>query len=271
MIRFRWVPILFGLLAPTLALAWGPQGHRIVAQIAQDGLDARAQAAVAGLLAGERNPTLAGVANWADELRYRDPDLFRRTSHWHFVDFRGGTCHYVSARDCPGGQCIIAATEQQLRLLGDPRQPRETRVQALKFVVHLLGDMHQPLHASNHADYGGNDYQIHVYGRGTNLHHVWDGLIIGREGFDTGSEAARLEQIPIARGALAIDANAPQRWAEQSCRLIDGDGLYPPSHRIDHAYLDSHRPLAERQLRLAGARLAAELNRVLGAGGRGSR
>lgn len=262
--RAATASFLIALLCPALALAWGPQGHRIVAKIAQDGLNARAQAAVAGLLAGERNPTLAGVANWADDLRYRDPDLFRRTSHWHYVDFRGGDCNYQPSRDCPNGDCVIAATEQQLRALGDIRQPRQARVQALKFVVHFIGDMHQPLHASNHDDRGGNDYQIHVYGRGTNLHHVWDGLIIGRDGFDASTEATRLEQTPIARKQLRIDANAPQRWAEQSCRLIDADELYPPSHRIEHDYLDSHRPLAERQLHLAGARLAAELNAVLG-------
>lgn len=259
------------LLCPALALAWGPQGHRIVADIAQDGLDAKARAAVDDLLAGERNPTLAGIANWADELRYRDPALFKQTSHWHYIDFRGGDCHYIAARDCPNGDCIIAATAQQLRVLGDARQPRPARVQALKFVVHLIGDMHQPLHASNHADHGGNDYQIHVYGRGSNLHHVWDGLIIGRAGFDASADAARLEQMPIARDDLRVDAAAPQRWAEQSCRLIDADALYPPSHRIEHDYLDTHRPLAETQLRLAGARLAAELNASLGYGNSRSR
>ncbi len=264
--RARLATCLFGTLLPALALAWGPNGHRIVADIAQARLDPAARAQVALLLAGEPDQSLAGIANWADDLRDNDPALFRRTSRWHFVNFHRRDCDYVPERDCPHGQCAIAAIQQQLRLLGDRHAPQTERAQALKFVVHLIGDIHQPLHTGNRADYGGNDYQINYHGRGSNLHRVWDGLILGPAGFDEAADAARLARTPLPAGALATDADAPIRWAEESCRTIDADGIYPRGHVIDRAYLQRHRALAERQLRLAGERLAAELNAVLGDG-----
>lgn len=250
--------ILTALLCPALALAWGPHGHRIVGQIAQAKLDPAARAQVAALLAGERDPTLAGVSNWADTLRWRDPELFQRSKRWHFINFHDADCSYVPARDC-----IVAATEEQLRILGNTRLPREQRAQALKFVVHFIGDIHQPLHAGNRDDHGGNDYQIRYDGRGTNLHKVWDGLVLGRAAFDPAADAQRLAETPVPAANLRTDRRAPERWARESCLAIDANAIYPPSHRIDRAYLDAHRPLAEQRLLLAGARLAAELDAVL--------
>ncbi|MBS0194197.1 MAG: S1/P1 nuclease [Proteobacteria bacterium] len=259
----RLAHILVALLCPALALAWGQHGHRIVGEIAQQRLTPRASAAVAGLLAGEREPTLAGVSNWADALRWRDPELFQRSKRWHFVNFHDRDCHYVPARDCPHGDCIVAATQEQLRVLADTRLPREQRAQALKFVVHFIGDIHQPLHAGNRDDRGGNEYQIRYRGHGTNLHKVWDGLILGQAGFDPEDDAQRLAKTQVAAAELRTDARAPERWARESCLAIDANAIYPPSHRIDRAYLGVHRSLAEQRLLLAGARLAAELNAIL--------
>ncbi|HTD28714.1 MAG TPA: S1/P1 nuclease [Xanthomonadaceae bacterium] len=256
--------LLVALLLPALALAWGPEGHRVVGELAQRQLDPQATAAVADLLRGEPEPTLAGVSNWADELRASDPDFAKRTSRWHYVNFRSSDCDYVPARDCPGGNCVIAAIDGQLRVLGDRTQPRERRVQALKFVVHFIGDVHQPFHAGGHEDRGGNDFQISYSGQGSNLHAVWDSLILEHQAPSPAAYATRIQRVSAASADLRIDADAPQRWAQESCRSIDANALYPPTHTIDDAYLAAHRPLAEQRLRLAGARLAAELNAVLG-------
>ncbi len=261
------IPIRHGLLAtlllPALALAWGPTGHRIVGELAQRQLSPQAATAVADLLRDEPEPTLAGVANWADGLRQTDPELVRRTSRWHFVDVATGSCDYVPARDCPGDNCVIAAINNQLSVLRDKSQPRAARIQALKFVVHFIGDVHQPLHSSNRPDRGANDYQISYHGHGTNLHAVWDSLILHGKAPTPGDYAARLAMTPIAVSDKQVDAGAAQRWAHESCMAIDSAQLYPSGHIIDDAYLDAHRPLAEQRLRLAGARLAAELNSVL--------
>ncbi len=255
--------LLATLLLPALALAWGPTGHRIIGELAQRQLNPQAAAAVADLLRDEPEPSLAGVANWADGLRQTDPELGRRTSRWHFVDVAPGSCDYVPARDCRGDNCVIAAINNQLGMLHDKSQPRAARIQALKFVVHFIGDVHQPLHSSNRPDRGANDYQVSYHGHGTNLHAVWDSLILYRKATTPGDYAARLAMTPVAAPDKLVDAGAAQRWAHESCMTIDAAQLYPSGHIIDDAYLDAHRALAEQRLRLAAARLAAELNSVL--------
>ena len=256
-------PLLLALLVPAIASGWGPEGHRIVGELAQRQLSPQARATVADLLQGESEPTLAGVANWADTLRDTDPELYRRTSRWHFVNFRSTDCDYVPARDCPGGDCVIAAIDSELRVLGDHTRPRAERAQALKFVVHFIGDVHQPFHAGGREDRGGNDFQVNYRGRGSNLHATWDTLIVQHQAPSPAAYAARLATTPVAAFDTRTDAGAAQRWAQESCRAINANGLYPPAHTIDDAYLGAHRALAEQRLRLAGARLAAELNATL--------
>ena len=256
--------LLIALLWPPLALAWGPEGHRIVGELAQRQLDPQAKAAVADLLRGEPEPTLAGVANWADQERDANQDFYKLTSRWHYVTFKSDGCSYVPARDCPNGDCVIAAIDNQLRVLGDRTQPRAQRVQALKLVVHFIGDVHQPFHASHGNDRGGNDFQINYHGQGSNLHAVWDTLILQGQASSPAAYAARLAATPVAAAETRTDPEAPQRWAQESCRAVDANALYPPTHTIDDAYMNAHRALAEQRLRLAGARLAAELNAVLG-------
>jgi hypothetical protein len=259
---FRHV-LLAALLWPALALAWGPEGHRIVGELAQRQLDPKAKAAVADLLSGEPEPTLAGVSNWADELRDSDPDQYRHTSRWHYVNIHASDCVYVPSRDCRDGNCVIAAIDNQLRVLGDRSQPRTNRVQALKFVVHFIGDVHQPFHAGNRDDRGANDFQTSYRGQGSNLHAVWDTLILQHQAPSPAAYAAHLAITPVAASETQTDPGAAQRWAQESCRAIDANALYPPTHTIDDGYLNAHRGLAEQRLRQAGARLAAELNAVL--------
>ena len=139
--------------------AWGPQGHRLVAALAWADLTPQAQAEVAILLAGEADPTLPGIANWADQLRAENPDLGKRSASWHYVNIGEEACQYDAARDCPGGNCVVGAIDAQLAILADRSQPVAARRQALKFVVHFVGDVHQPLHAGFGHDKGGNTVQ----------------------------------------------------------------------------------------------------------------
>jgi hypothetical protein len=273
------------LLVLTLLLAspvgaWSALGHRLIGELAQRHLSPAARAEVATLLAGEPVPTLAGVASWADGLRDADPARFRQTTRWHYVNFPAGECDYVAGRDCPGGNCVIGAIEAQRRILTDRSQPREARRDALKFLVHLVGDVHQPMHAGNRGDKGGNTFQVSLatelkpeaYARdkyvngvqGTNLHSVWDYYVLGGAGLDLDDYADRLDRQPwppaIDRGTALL----PAAWAGESCRLLDSQGLYPAQHKMDHRYLDRMRPLAEQRVRLAAYRLASLLNDTLG-------
>jgi hypothetical protein len=259
--------LLVYLLAGS-ALAWGPLGHEVVGELAQRQLDPSARAEVARLLRAEPGASLRSIATWADQLQ-NDPTraaLWRATRSQHYVNFRGPDCSYVPPRDCRDGQCVIAGLAQQVAILGDRTRSAAVRLQALKFVVHFVGDIHQPLHAGYRDDKGGNLYQVQFEGRGSNLHRVWDSGLLSRRGLDAVAYANRLDTpAAVARppaAALGIDRYV--QWARESCRLTAQPGFYPGGHRIDQVYVDAQLPLAESRLRLAGRRLAMVLNRTLG-------
>ena len=159
------------LAAPLRVMAWGAQGHQVVATIALARLSAPARAEVDRLLSLEPGATLASIATWADENR--DPP----TASWHYVNFPRNSCRYDAKRDCPDGQCVVEAINRQAEVLAS-RAPDRERLLALKYVVHFVADVHQPLHAGHADDRGGNTYQLRAFGDGTNLHALWDfGLI----------------------------------------------------------------------------------------------
>jgi hypothetical protein len=280
--RYR-ILMLTALLCPAVTLAWGPEGHRIVGELAQRQLTPLAAAAVADLLRGEPEPTLAGVSNWADELRQKDPDRFKKTQKWHYDDFPRGDCDYVPARDCPDGDCVIEQIPAQEKILADPAQPRQARIDALKFLVHFVGDVHQPLHAGYSDDKGGNDFQISLrtdippqdYAKqnyvdgvmGTNLHAVWDYYVIARHAVNASRYADELARRTTTDASAPADetgiGGGAKDWALESCRIVAAEPIYPASHKMDATYLDQMRPLAERRLVQAGRRLAALLNTAL--------
>lgn len=280
--------LLATLAASAPALAWSALGHRLVAALAERHLSPQAEAQVKLLLAGEPVPTLAGVADWADRLRDLDPERFKATSKWHYVNTPPGAgCDYVPPRDCPDGQCVIAAIEAQRKILADRSQPLEARRDALKFVVHFIGDIHQPMHANNKDDRGGNQYQISLrtdlppeeYARksyvdgvmGTNLHSIWDFYLLGTTGFGSDMAAVkpyadRLDKLPWPPMPANGPDTGPEAWAGESCRLVEARHLYPDGHKLDGAYLDTFRPLAEQRIRQAAWRLAQVLDADLGGG-----
>lgn len=247
------------------ASAWSAEGHRIVAHIADAGLSPAARAEVERLLAGEADPTLAGVATWADELRDTDPDgLGKRSAKWHYINF-DGRCGFEPPRDCKGNNCIVTQTNLLYRILADPARDPADRAMALKFVVHFVGDLHQPMHASPHDDKGGNDYQVNLGGEGTNLHRIWDGTIIKRRNLVAEDYADVLLETPLPRDPTLSSDRPVLDWALESCQLVEDGKVYPADgvHVIDEAFLEARLPVAEQRLRQAGVRLAQLLNHAL--------
>ena len=260
--------LAFALAAPP-ALAWSRQGHQLVGEVAERQLSPAALAEVQALLADEPEPSLAGVSTWADEIRAAKNPLGELSKRWHYINIPGKDCDYVPARDCPGGDCVIGAINAQARVLADRSQPKQARVEALKFLVHFVGDAHQPMHAGYPHDRGGNNHQLHYHGKGspegegTNLHGVWDYWIVQSAGLDNAAYTDRLMALP-ASADTAIGADNPARaWTLESCRLIQSEALYPRERRISDDYFSQHRPVAEMRLRLAGDRLAQLLETML--------
>lgn len=270
--------ILSALLLLTLsgqALAWSKQGHQLVGELAERELSPAAHAEVRRLLEGEPVPTLAGVSVWADEIRAESRgagnELGKKSSPWHYVNFPGEGCDYAPARDCPDGNCVIGAINAQAAILADRSRSDEDRRNALKFLVHFVGDAHQPMHAGFAHDRGGNNFQVQYRGRGkpegqgTNLHGVWDYWLLQSAGLDNAAYVERLLQSPVPADTTLDAANPPLEWTLESCRLIASEQAYPQGRRrnLGDNYLDTHRPTAERRLRQAGDRLARVINDAL--------
>ena len=252
------------------ALAWGPEGHSIVAEIAQQRLTPQAAPAVQGLLGGR---SLASIASWADDIRDQRPG----TSQWHFVDIPLDVSQYEPSRDCKPsaeGDCVVAELNRlktDLRCAGSAAG----KLDALKFAVHFVGDIHQPLHAVG-DERGGNGIPVVVFLKGlactqacktpllSNFHAAWDSDLIHAAVFAWGSYVDRLEAgwltTPAAQKA-GIDGGTPTDWAlETHAAAQTVWNLLPPDHMIGDSYFQSALPVLDRQLGVAGLRLARFLN-----------
>ena len=258
--RGLFLALVLLAMLPSLALAWGPSGHRMVASLAEQQIDANSRSEIQHLLGVVGASSLVDIANWADEMR-EDPAqsaLSRATSRLHYVNFSDSRCHYDAARICPNGQCVVAAIKRYAKVLGDRGAGDAARADALRFLVHFVGDAHQPLHDGYRPDRGGNNFQVRYKGKGTNLHTIWDSRILASRHLGWQAYARRLERPPV------VDHDDdPVDWAEQSCRITRDDGVYPTSRTIDDVYLDRMRPIVEGQVRLAAKRLADLLDRSL--------
>jgi hypothetical protein len=264
----RAVTLLAACLVVAPALAWGPLGHSVVAQLAQRHLSPAAEAEVVRLLAPDHTRLLADIANWPDQMQ-DDPDfkdLWKQTRGQHYINFHGGSdCDYVPPRDCRDGRCVVGGLQHYVAVLGDRSQPDSVRRQALKFVVHFVGDIHQPLHAGYRDDKGGNTYQVQFDGKGSNLHKIWDSRMLYTRGQDWQQYAQRLDSdfwTPLPAPIAPLD-NKYAQWAEESCRITAEPGFYPANHEITPAYVHTWLPLADQRLSEAGRRLAEVLNLAL--------
>jgi hypothetical protein len=246
--------------------------------IAADRLTPIAQTNVDWLLDGR---TLADVANWADTLTGEQA----QTAPWHYVNIPIDAAGYDRDRDCPrqpgiaaGARndrwrdCIVDRIAYWEERLSNPRLDRADRATALKFVVHFIGDVHQPLHATGAAA-GGNTIRVRAFGQADcstdparsfpcNLHSVWDARLIARKNLDDQSYVASLKELIAARGLAAQAAGTPVLWAEESLRLAKNT-LVKDGENIDDSYYRRHITVIDGRLALAGVRLAASLNRIL--------
>ena len=181
------------LLATSPALAWGPVGHRMAGDLAEPKLCPAARTEVKSLGAGE---SLAELGAWADQIR--DEPKWRSSRPWHYMNIAdlspgAGLAEARAAVDKfvhpPEGD-VLAALARYSGVLADPKKPRDERAEALRFVVHFVVDIHQPLHVGRALDHGGNDVEVRAGNRGpANLHHFWDTDVLPSKG-----PSAKLEQ-----------------------------------------------------------------------------
>jgi len=244
--------LLISLTVSSTAHAWGAEGHRLIAELADSQLTPAARSEVARLLAAEPGATMSSIATWADEVR--SPS----TGSWHYVNPPPGDCSYDRSRDCNDGKCAVEAINKQLGVLKS-KAPDSKRLTALKWVIHLVGDIHQPLHAGFKGDKGGNLYQVRAFGRGTNLHSLWDGVLIR-------NRVGGLDALRASASTSGVATPLPPRpatWAIESCKVVLSPGFYPDGRFIEQSYVDHWDPVLVGRLRSAAQRLAATLNDAL--------
>ncbi len=250
------------LVPPTPAWAWGRLGHRTSALLAESLLTPSARQAVRDLL--EPGETLADAATWADEIRRER----RHTSPWHYVNVPISEPHY-NARFCnPRTGCVVAKAEQMRRVLADSSLPKSERREALRFFVHFVQDLHQPLHVGENHDKGGNDLQVRFFNRGSNLHRVWDSSMIEKVSDNPTVWVDRLQALATPENVKKWSRGTPANWAEESFQAarthayLDPSSGKPltPGETLGQAYQKANLPIAETRLAQSGVRIAAALN-----------
>lgn len=250
------------------ARAWGPVGHAVIADVASAHIRPRTRAAVKQLL---RHSTMAGVSSWADVVREERP----QTANWHFVDIENENDDYVAARDCAPsdrGDCAIAAIERFRKVLADRTAPAAARAEALRFIIHLVGDIHQPMHSADHHDHGGNETQVAYCGQGSNLHRVRDSDMIQATGLTEEQYRAHIEGFvdALADAEVAhIQAGDPIAWVLEAHKAAVTRAYKIPANpgtKQDLCGDYTHRNLAlvDQQLARGALRLAKILDDALG-------
>lgn len=247
--------LLFALLlaSPTAAFAWGANGHRIVGRIAENHLTEEARRAVECLIGPE---TLAQVSTWPDEIR-SDPS-WKRATPWHFISIDDGETVETTARSPEGD--LLEAMPRFEAVLRDPQAGPQAKREALKFLVHFVGDVHQPLHVGRRADFGGNSVQVTWFGEASNLHTVWDSGLIDNEKLSFSEFAAFIDH-PAAEEIKTWQSSTYADWAVESKAVRErvyriGDG------KLSYQFAFDNIPLVKRRLLQAGVRLAGILNSI---------
>ena len=260
-------PAIVLLGFPFRAGAWCAWEHRVIAEIAEENLSPAARRGIKLLLG--REVKLSSVSTWADKVRY----YRSQTRPWHYVN-------WPLAEVEPGRRIIdspptniIAAIDYQINILTDRSLPEEKRAEALKYLVHFIGDIHQPLHCATGRDLGGNTVRVKWRGKETNFHSVWDGSLFGAEGGDIHFWASYLQKKITPEERAAIMRGGAYDWAVES-HGIARDFCYPQLKKkqftfiknslpeLSGDYARAARPIVRRRILKAGLRLAAVLNSI---------
>ena len=293
-------------LAPAQALAWGDNGHKVVADIAWAYLTPAAHTRISALLSHDRDRLtdndFASRSTWAD--KYRDTDrpegpIYKGTQSWHFVDIPAGAAATIPDAEkaetalCPnpkapsghpastlGQDCVVDKIRQLEAELANPATPATEQIVALKFLIHLVGDIHQPFHAIDHNDHGGNCVTLAAGHRGSmSLHSYWDSQVVtelaGPRSVDRFAKALVADITPAQKAEWQVDD--PALWAAQSAvkareigylglnvkglPTCDNPNTMAP-FKLPIAYPRAARDTAKVQLEKAGVRLAFVLNKI---------
>lgn len=273
--------VLILMVSVNCAFAWGPTGHRVVGEIAEKYLTRKAKRKIKKILDGH---SFSRVSNWPDKIK-SDPTNYRHTYVWHYMNWPTNQRDY----DPNSYGSLMKALEENLKIFRNPKEPKAKRSFAIKFLVHLVGDLHQPLHVGNGLDQGGNKCRVFFHRKETNLHQLWDEKMIeftrlsytemanyidvfdkkslkemqtgtflswAQESKDLRNSVYPQEIVPLTGAAKK---NAAEKELKSYCNPDQNiqDDIIP---RLSYDYSYKFMPIAEQRMRLAGVRLAKLIN-----------
>jgi len=254
---------LIFVFIPVFLAAWGFEGHKTVANIAWNELNPDVQKAAMELLSFSGDSSFIEVAVWADNIKRLDK--FRYANTFHYVNIPAAGESYAKDRDCPDGTCLTYVIPGYIETLSDKSASDSLRNEALKFLIHFVGDVHQPMHTGLPEDRGGNDVHLNYHSRNVNLHGLWDYEMLNDNITDYLAYADRLHKVDESfpmQATLAV--TDPVEWTNESFQ-IGRNFAYSVSQgdTVNSDYEKKALQYIETRITQAGYRLAFLLNNIL--------
>lgn len=256
--RFALLFLVFTNGLYQFAFGWGEYGHKVVAAIAERLVAPETKNEIRSILGD--NTSLVDIATWADEIRRRNSV----TAKWHYVDMPKESNEYVPERDCPKGKCLIESIENFRNVLSDKRASKDKREKALKFLVHFIGDLHQPLHCGYPEDRGGNEIIIKFFTKKSNLHEVWDEDILLWNKIEFKAYVEKQIKRTTPNIVETLKKGTVLDWFYESRNLLKNHVYaFGSDKRLGQEYCNKNRPVIHDQLLKAGIRLSGVLDKAL--------
>ncbi|WKD84732.1 hypothetical protein KCTC32516_00066 [Polaribacter huanghezhanensis] len=238
-------------------VVWGNTGHRAVGEIATKYLSKRVQRKINELLDGQ---SLAMVSTFADDIK--SDSKYRDFYTWHYVNLNDDETYQTSHKNPKGD--LVTGIEKCKQVLLDENASKADKAFYLKMLVHLIGDLHQPMHVGRVTDRGGNDFQVNWFNRGTNMHRVWDSQMI--DSFNmTYTELASNTDVLSKAQVKELQKGAIVDWVNESkglAQMIYGSAK--SEEKLSYRYMYDHFQTVRTQLQKGGIRLAKVLTDIFG-------
>jgi hypothetical protein len=235
---------------------WGQTGHRVVAEIAQNHLSKKAQKAIHRLMGHE---SLVEASTWMDNIK--SDEAYDHTHAWHYVTIPDGQNYQTAEKNEKGD--AYEAIERMIQTLENEKADQQAQREALRMLVHLVGDIHQPLHVGNGEDRGGNDVKIKWFYDRSNLHRIWDSEMIDSKQYAY-SELALQTDHPHQEMPAVYHTLDKDQWIKEAMALRPQVYAIGEKEYLSYEYIYKNWPTVKDQLHRAGLRLAAILNEIYG-------
>lgn len=251
----KFAVLILACITTAEAFGWGATGHRATGLIAEQYLTAKAKKRIALILEQE---SIAMASNWMDEIR--SDSAYNYTTDWHWTTIPEGK-HYEDVETNPDGKVVMMIEKIVTDLKSGKLAPKQER-EYLKMLIHLVGDIHQPLHVGKPGDRGGNDVKVKWFGADSNLHRVWDSDMI---------DGTKLSYTELAQSFIKPDKTIVAKWQASSVRdwAMESVSYRPQVYDIGkgtlgYQYSYKYFSIARQRMLQSGIRLAGLLNQIYG-------